>query len=366
MDRSAGSPPFGAFARCVAVLTLGLALVAMTVGGAATVDAAAADVVADGTTAEPEVRTLPLADAGLDQTVTEGTTVHLDGSGSRAPDGVIERYEWEVADSDGKEIHRSSGDAPTTSFDVSSTGGYEATLVVIDDAGRSDADTLFIEVEPADARGGEDAIDPDAVDPDAVDPDATIVNAGYRRLVDVDVTHEIVERRTESVTVGSATKRDLAFRRGYRIADVLTEPVFAIERRTDPASGADGWTRIHETTEIRRAMLAKQHADLRVDYDTGTVDRRWRMERRVEIDRGYVDELEDSHEHVRTEVAVTAEMVAVVDDTGERVDLGVHGFSFAFEDHRSESVLRANARAAVDRSDCEVDDGAATCTVEAG
>lgn len=38
----------------------------------------------------------PMADAGLDQTVTVETTVQLDGTGSSAPDGAIAGYEWTI------------------------------------------------------------------------------------------------------------------------------------------------------------------------------------------------------------------------------------------------------------------------------
>jgi hypothetical protein len=44
-----------------------------------------------------------MADAGLDQTVTDGTPVELDGSGSLHPDGQITAYEWSIeADGQGK------------------------------------------------------------------------------------------------------------------------------------------------------------------------------------------------------------------------------------------------------------------------
>ena len=38
----------------------------------------------------------PLADAGLDQDVEQGTTVLLDGTGSRDPDGRIDAYRWRI------------------------------------------------------------------------------------------------------------------------------------------------------------------------------------------------------------------------------------------------------------------------------
>ena len=302
----------------------------------------------------------PLADAGLDQTVTEGTTVHLDGGGSQAPDGAIERYEWVVTDSDGTEIHRSSGSDPTASFEASSVGGYEARLVVTDDADRSDSDTLFVEVEPDGDRHGEET-----VGIDALDSDTTVTDVRHRRLVDVDANHLVIERRTVSTTVGSAADRDRALRRGYTVAEVRTAPVFVIERRSGPGPAADEWTAIHETAEIRRAVLAKQRDDLRVDYDTEAVERTWTLERRIETDRRYVDEVGESHDHVRTEVAARAELVGTVEGTGERVDLGVHGFEFVSEEHRSESALRAGVREAVDRADCDVVDSSVTCAVTA-
>ena len=42
----------------------------------------------------------PMADAGLDQTVANGTTVQLDGTGSTHPDGRISTYEWSIATDD--------------------------------------------------------------------------------------------------------------------------------------------------------------------------------------------------------------------------------------------------------------------------
>lgn len=38
----------------------------------------------------------PLADAGLDQSVTRDSIVHLDAGGSRDPDGTIADYSWTV------------------------------------------------------------------------------------------------------------------------------------------------------------------------------------------------------------------------------------------------------------------------------
>lgn len=396
----------------------------------------------------------PLADAGLDQTVVEGSTVHLDGSGSRAPGGEIERYEWIVTDSDGEETLRTNSGEPTATFEAESLDGYEATLVVTDDAGRSSFDTLYVDVEephplsvsisssrpfepgetvdltahtdPGDAAvttltwtvGGEKTTitDPGRVEtrtvtvtavaadsvhvtvtdadgntataaaaprndgPDGngetvpalatLGPDETVVDSRHRRLTDVTVRHLVIDRRTVSTTVRSPAERSRAFRMGYVLVETHVDPVFVIERRDRSAdsngdgsgsSDADGWTAVHETTDVREANLARQHDDLRAVYDTGNHERRWTMERVAELDMTYVDELDESHDHLRTVVFVDAELVGAVEGSDESVDLGVHSFEFTFDDHRSGSSLRDAVKARIDRRDCVVVDAGVSC-----
>lgn len=69
----------------VAILVAALATFLVCAGGAAAADG-------------------PMADAGLDQTVTVETTVQLDGTGSSHPDGAIAEYEWTIRTPDGREI----------------------------------------------------------------------------------------------------------------------------------------------------------------------------------------------------------------------------------------------------------------------
>ncbi|WP_336037899.1 PKD domain-containing protein [Halobacterium yunchengense] len=95
----------------------------------------------------------PLPDAGLDQTVTRGSTVYLDAAGSRDPDGTIERYEWSIAGVDGDATNATTPACPTcerTKFQAEATGTYRATLEVTDDDGATATDALYVTVEPGD------------------------------------------------------------------------------------------------------------------------------------------------------------------------------------------------------------------------
>ncbi|WP_418281336.1 PKD domain-containing protein [Halorubrum sp. DTA98] len=394
MQRPIGSRDAAALVCCA----VALATVIAGLGGGTAVAGATAPI--GGTSAASTSGEPPLADAGLDQTVTPGSTVHLDGSASRATGGEIRRYEWVVTDASGEETIRTGSATPTATFEAESLGGYEVTLVVTDDDGRASSDTLYVDVEPRSERsnGEGDA----AVDPESIGPDATIVDTHHRRLVDVTVRQLVVERRTVSTTVASAASRDRAFRMGFTVADTRVEPIVAVERRVsggdvtgndatgndatgndatgndatgndatgNDATGNDAtgnhvpeddWVVVHETTDVRKAALAKQHDDLRVDYDTGKREHRWTMERLVEVDRGYVDEVGEEHDHVRTDVTVDAELVGVVEGTDERVELGVHEFAFRFEEHRSGTSLREAVRTEIDRRNCEVDGADVRC-----
>lgn len=88
----------------------------------------------------------PLADAGLDQEVGVDTTVQIDGTGSSHPDGTIDRYEWSIETPSGREITPHCRDCARTRFTPNEPGRYEVTLAVTDAEGRTDADTLYVDV----------------------------------------------------------------------------------------------------------------------------------------------------------------------------------------------------------------------------
>ncbi|UPV99532.1 PKD domain-containing protein [Halorussus gelatinilyticus] len=90
----------------------------------------------------------PLADAGLDQDVRRGATVLLDATGSRDPDGRIERYEWSIRTPAGDEITPDCADCARTRFTPAETGRYRVTITITDDDGATRSDTLYVDVSP--------------------------------------------------------------------------------------------------------------------------------------------------------------------------------------------------------------------------
>ena len=91
----------------------------------------------------------PLADAGLDQEVESGTTVHLDATGSSHPDGTIKEYEWSIGTPDGRQRRPACRDCARTEFTPTDPGRYDVTVTVTDGDGRTDSDTLFVYVGEA-------------------------------------------------------------------------------------------------------------------------------------------------------------------------------------------------------------------------
>jgi hypothetical protein len=88
-------------------------------------------------------RVPPVADAGPDQRVDEGTMVTFDGSVSDDNIGVVGYY-WTFMDETQKNL---TGVSPSYTF--STPGTYTVTLLVKDAAGNSDTDTIEITVEKA-------------------------------------------------------------------------------------------------------------------------------------------------------------------------------------------------------------------------
>jgi ELWxxDGT repeat protein len=82
----------------------------------------------------------PVAIAGADQTVDEGTTVVFDGSGSTDADGDALIYAWSFGDGN-------TGNGATASHVYADNGTYTVTLTVSDGFGGSHSDMLKITVE---------------------------------------------------------------------------------------------------------------------------------------------------------------------------------------------------------------------------
>ena len=95
----------------------------------------------------------PTADAGVDQTVGEGATVSLDGSGSSDPDGDTLSYEWVQTDSSGYAVSLSGATSATASFTAPDVAAAGAVLIfeltVTDPGGLDTTDTVRISITSA-------------------------------------------------------------------------------------------------------------------------------------------------------------------------------------------------------------------------
>jgi hypothetical protein len=92
----------------------------------------------------------PLADAGLDQTVSLGSTVLLDGTGSRDPEGEIAAYEWRIIAPNGTERSPACPSCGRTEFTPTTTGNYTVQLSVTGEDGQTSTDTLYVNVTSGD------------------------------------------------------------------------------------------------------------------------------------------------------------------------------------------------------------------------
>lgn len=97
------------------------------------------------TVTEEIVNAVPVASAGLDQSVSTGTTVNLDGSGSSDPDGdsISYLWSWVSAPSGSAAILYGSVTASPT-FVPDLDGTYVLNLVVNDGTDDSEADTITV------------------------------------------------------------------------------------------------------------------------------------------------------------------------------------------------------------------------------
>ncbi len=105
----------------------------------------------------------PVADAGADQTVTEGSVVTLDGSGSSDPNSDPLTYTWRITGAAGPPITLTSTTVPTVSFATADDGVYRFELTVSDGRETStDTTTVTVtnaapavtaDLAPADAGG---------------------------------------------------------------------------------------------------------------------------------------------------------------------------------------------------------------------
>jgi hypothetical protein len=87
----------------------------------------------------------PVADAGLDQTISLGNIVSLDGSGSSDSDGDALIYQWTFSSAPaGSSVILSNPAGVNPSFQIDVAGDYVIQLIVNDGTEDSDPDTVTV------------------------------------------------------------------------------------------------------------------------------------------------------------------------------------------------------------------------------
>lgn len=109
------------------------------------------------------VNTAPVADAGLDQSVTTvGSTVHLDGGQSYDEDGDAIIYQWTLTSRpQGSSATLADANTATPRFIADVNGSYALSLIVTDSLGAASSDTVLISfdnLKPVADAGGNQAV----------------------------------------------------------------------------------------------------------------------------------------------------------------------------------------------------------------
>jgi hypothetical protein len=100
-------------------------------------------------TVQPPPNEPPVADAGSDLTVDEGTAVTLDATGSSDADGSLQSYQWTQTDGPSVTLSDASTAQPTfTAPTLSSADVLTFELAVTDDEGATDTDSVNVTVTP--------------------------------------------------------------------------------------------------------------------------------------------------------------------------------------------------------------------------
>jgi PKD repeat protein len=123
-------------------------------------------------------------------TPNAGDTVEFDASGSSAPDGTIEQYEWDFT---GDGTVDATPSTPTTTYQYDSPGTYTATLTVEDSTGATDETTQSLDVSPEEGDPSPVIGDNPPTDPDDDGLYEDINGDGEFDIVDVQALYANLE-----------------------------------------------------------------------------------------------------------------------------------------------------------------------------
>jgi PGF-pre-PGF domain-containing protein len=185
----------------------------------------------------------PSADAGSNQTVDEGSSVTLDGTGSSDPDADSLSYSW--SQTGGPSVTLSDSGTTTPSFrapEVQTPEIITFELSVSDPDGESDTDTVSITVEPvndpptADAGSDQTVDEQDSVTLDGTissDPDDDSLSYSWSQIGGMSVTLSDSDTATPS----------------FRAPEVQTSEVLTFELSVNDPDGASNTDTVSITIE---------------------------------------------------------------------------------------------------------------------
>lgn len=172
-------------ARLVASLAVSLTLAACGGGGGG-----------GGGNNPPPPNRAPTANAGVDSTSVEGSTVTLSGTASTDPDGTIATWEW--SQTAGPDVTLSGDSTATASFDAPLTDTQytlDFQLTITDNDGATNNDSVTITIDPSEPPVAMAGPDRDVVEQDTVslagsatDTDGTIAAYSWVQIAGPPVT----------------------------------------------------------------------------------------------------------------------------------------------------------------------------------
>ena len=130
------------------------------------------------------VNSEPVSEAGIDQTVTAGTQVALDGTGSTDSDGTIAGYQWTQTSGPSVSLSSSTNSQPTfTAPSVTESTALSFQLTVTDNGGLTGLDTCQVTIVPvAPTDSGGDGVSDGQEVSETTDPAAGNSGAGLVKI----------------------------------------------------------------------------------------------------------------------------------------------------------------------------------------